>query len=146
MILADVNLLIYAYNSADPRYLGASEWFEKLLASEEKACFCWETVNGFIRVATNSSAMPMPMSLGEAFEVVESWLSTPNSVFLKTAPSHFEILKITSIESDAKGNRFSDAILAAYAISHNATFATTDKHFRMFSGLKLIDPLAAHRG
>ncbi len=143
MILADVNLLVYAYNSSDPRFPRASEWLERLLSSEEKACFCWETVNGFIRVSTNSSAMPVPMSLSEAFEAVESWLSANNTVFLKPAPDHFEILKTTSLESDAKGKRFSDAVLAAYAISHNATFATTDKRFRMFSGLKLIDPLAA---
>jgi len=142
MILADVNLLIYAYNSADPRFPKASEWLEERLNSDEKICFCWETVNRFIRVATNSAAMPIPMSLDEAFTIVESWLSAPNAVFLKPMPNHFEILKATSLESDAKGKRFSDAILAAYAISHSVTFATTDKGFRMFQGLKLIDPLA----
>lgn len=143
MILTDVNLLIYAYNRSDARFPKASDWLERLLNSEEKACFCWETVNGFIRVSTNSSALPVPMSLDEAFAVVESWLAQSNVMFLQPTLNHFEILKKTSTECDSTGKRFSDAVLAAYAISHDATFATTDKHFRMFSGLKLIDPLAA---
>lgn len=142
MILADVNLLIYAYNSADPRFPTASRWLEELLSSDEKAAFCWETINGFIRVSTNSSAMPVPMSLNEAFGAVESWLASANSVFLTPTTDHFDILKITSLESDAKGKLFSDAVLAAYAISHNATFATADKRYRIFAGLRIIDPLA----
>ncbi|CAN5326366.1 type II toxin-antitoxin system VapC family toxin [soil metagenome] len=145
MILADVNLLIYAYNAADGRFPVASKWLEELLNSDEKACFCWETVNGFLRISTNSVAMPIPMSLNESFATVESWLASPNSTFLKPTGDHFKILKEISIEANAVGKRFSDAVLAAYAISHNATFATTDRHFRMFSKLKLIDPLAADR-
>ncbi len=143
MILIDVNLLIYAHNNADPRFPKASGWFEQLLNSDENACFCWETINGFIRVSTNRSALPVPMSLNESFKAVESWLAATNSVFLKPTPDHYDVLKKTSLESDAAGRRFSNAVLATYAITHNLTFATTDKHFRLFSGLKLIDPISA---
>lgn len=145
MILSDVNLLVYAYNRSDERFPAASRWLSDLLNSDETACFCWETINGFIRVSTNSSAMPVPMSLGEAFAVVEDWLATPNSLLLKPTTDHFKILQVTSLEADSKGKQFSDAVLAAYAISHNATFATTDRHFRMFSRLKLIDPLSVNQ-
>ncbi|MGD9630890.1 MAG: TA system VapC family ribonuclease toxin [Pyrinomonadaceae bacterium] len=142
MILVDVNLLIYAYNRSDRRFPKASKWFEGLLNADVATCFCWETVNGFLRVSTNASAMPVPMSLHEAFDVVETWLEAASSVFLKPSANHFDILKRTSIEADARGKRYSDAVLAAYAISHDATFATTDKHFRMFTGLRIIDPIA----
>lgn len=89
--------------------------------------------------------MPVPMSLGEAFAVVKDWLATPNSLLLKPTTDHLKILQVTSLEADSKGKQFSDAVLAAYAISHNATFATTDRHFRMFSRLKLIDPLSVNQ-
>jgi len=35
----------------------------------------------------------------------------------------------------------SDAVLAALAITHNATIASTDRDFRLFKGLKLTNPL-----
>ena len=141
MILTDVNLLIYAYNQADERYPIASKWFEGLMDSQEAACFCWETLNGFIRIVTNKAAVPDALSLKDAFDIVSQWMEQPNFVLLTPTNDHFNVLKRISIEASAVGKRYSDAILAAYAISHHAKFASTDKHFRMFEGLKLIDPL-----
>ncbi len=141
MILPDVNLLIYAYNEADPRFPKAKQWFENLLNSDESACFCWETLNGFIRISTNVAAMPEPLSLVQAFDAVQSWMERPTFVLLTPRPDHLDTLRRTSIDAEAVGKRYSDAVLAAYAISHNARFASTDKHFRMFSDLKLFDPL-----
>ena len=142
MILPDVNLLIYAYNEADPRFPKAKQWFEDLLNSSQTACFCWETLNGFIRISTNSAAMPEPLSLVAAFDVVQNWMEQPTSVLLTPQRDHLEILKQTSLDAGASGKRYSDAVLAAYALSYNAHFATTDKHFRMFRGLKLVDPIS----
>lgn len=142
MILPDVNLLIYAYNEADPRFARAKSWFENLLSSDESTGFCWETLNGFIRVSTNTNAVPAPLSLVQAFDAVQSWLELPNVALLKPKPNHLEILRKTSFDAEAVGRRYADAVLAAYAISHNAVFASSDKHFRMFKGLQLIDPLS----
>ena len=142
MILSDVNILIYAYNEADARFLKAKQWFEELLNSDESACFCWETLNAFIRISTNGAAMPKPLSLVQAFDAVESWMMQPTFVLLTPKRDHLKTLRRTAIDAEAAGKRYSDAILAAYAISHNVHFASTDRHFRMFKGLKLIDPLA----
>lgn len=141
MILIDVNLLVYAYNAADPRFPIASKWLSELFDSTETVCFCWETINGFIRISTNRSAMPIPMTLNESFAAVESWLALPNAKFLTPNHEHFKAIKETSLDANATGGRFSDAVLAAYAISNNAVFATSDRDFRIFSKLKTIDPL-----
>lgn len=144
MILPDINLLIYAHNEADVRYPAAKQWFEDLLNSNKSACFCWETLNGFIRISTNPAAMPKPLSLAQAFNTVQGWMEQPTFVLLTPRPDHMETLRRTAIDAEAAGKRFSDAVLAAYAISYNIRFASTDRHFRMFSKLKLIDPLSDH--
>lgn len=142
MILTDINLLVYAYNKGDERFDIASEWFEGLINGRQTACFCWETINGFIRVSTNKAAMPDPFSIQEAFSIVDDWLGFPNSIFLEPTSDHFDLVRKISIEANAVGGLYSDAVLAAYAISHHATIASTDRDFRLFDGLELINPLS----
>jgi toxin-antitoxin system PIN domain toxin len=141
MILTDVNLLIYAYNKGDSRHARAKKWFEDLMNGTVPACFCWETINGFIRVSTNRAAIPDPFSLREAFSIVDAWLGSANAVFLQPLEDHLDILRKVSLNANATGGLYSDAILAALAISHRATIATTDRNFRLFDGLNLVDPL-----
>jgi toxin-antitoxin system PIN domain toxin len=141
MILTDINILLYAHNADDERFDRASAWFEDLMNGAQLACFCWETINGFIRISTNDKTTPKPYTLREAFLIVEEWLQRPNAIMLEPAKEHRKVLQKISIEANATGNLYSDAILAALAISHDATVASTDRDFRLFDGLKLINPL-----
>jgi toxin-antitoxin system PIN domain toxin len=142
MILPDVNILIYAHNEADQRFERASSWFQQLMSSDERTCFCRETIYGFIRISTNLRAGPRPISLDLAFSIVDGWLSASNALFLDPAPGHYDLLRRIALDADAKGPLFTDAILATYAISNNATIASSDRDFRLFEGLRWIDPLA----
>jgi predicted nucleic acid-binding protein len=45
------------------------------------------------------------------------------------------------VKSQVTGPLVSDATLAALAIEHGATFCTTDRDFRRFEGLKLLNPI-----
>lgn len=143
MILPDVNLLIYAYNTGDPRYAVAGSWFEELMNSSERACFCWETINGFIRISTNPAAMPNPYSLNEAHSIVRSWLASPNALFLHPTENHLDLIQRVGSKANAVGKLHSDAILAAYAVAHDATIASSDRNFRLFTGIKLLNPLSS---
>jgi len=142
MILPDVNLLIYAYNQSDPRFKTASNWFQNIMNGQKSVCFCWETINGFIRIVTNKAAVPYPYTLGETFQLVDEWLAFPNTIFLKPSNDHFELIKKLALDTNAAGTLYPDAVIAAYAISYNATIASCDRDFRLFDGIKLIDPLA----
>lgn len=142
MILPDVNMLIYAHNADDARYELANAWFQDLMTGETRACFCWETVNGFIRVSTNPRALPRPIPLYQAFSVVNDWLESANSLFLNPTSDHMVRLQQVAKKANARGPLFSDAILVTYAISHKATIASTDRDFRLFDGFRLFDPLS----
>jgi toxin-antitoxin system PIN domain toxin len=141
MILPDVNILLYAHNNADKRYKEAKGWLSELLAGDDPACFTHETINGFIRIVTNQRAVPFPISLANAFLVVNDWLDSPNALLLLPTKDHFQILKDLAIASNARGSLFSDAVIAALAIEHGATVATSDVDFSIFTNLKVINPL-----
>lgn len=140
MILIDISVLVSAYNRGDSRHKAARSWFEEIMSTGRPA-FCWETINGFVRVCTNKRAVPNPYSLAEAFDIVKGWLAAPNSSVLEPTAGHLAILESISIDANANGPLYSDAVLAAYAISHNTRLASADRDFRLFDGLRLIDPL-----
>ena len=142
MILPDVNILLYAHNKDDQKFGEASVWLKELLSGATTACFCWETINGFIRVSTNPKAMPSPITLEEAFTIVADWMAAKNSTLLQPTDRHLEVLRKTASDAGVRGSLFSDAVLAALAIDHGATLATTDQDFSRFDGLKIINPLA----
>lgn len=142
MILPDINLLIYAHNQEAAQHAEAKAWLLGLLNGPIPVCFCWETINGFIRISTNARAMQRPLTLEQAFLIVRTWLDSPSAVLLEKTARHMDILFKVSTESDTRGARFSDAVLAALAIEHNATFATGDSDFDRFAGLAVIDPLS----
>jgi toxin-antitoxin system PIN domain toxin len=142
MILPDINVLIYAHNEAARQFERANRWLSELLTGSSRACFCWETINGFVRVSTNTR-LDEPLNLSQALLIVRSWLESPNTVLLRQTPRHIDVLAHVATGADARGPIFSDAVLAAIAIEHNVTLATTDRDFARFEGLKVIDPLAS---
>lgn len=142
MILPDINLLIYAYNSACEEHKVCSVWLEKLLNGNEPVCFSWHTIMGFIRILTTVKMVANPYSPKQAMDIAGEWLSTPVSMMLVPGDGHFAIFRQLVIDSGIAGARLADAHIAALAIEHNATVATSDKDFRGFDGVKLINPLA----
>jgi Predicted nucleic acid-binding protein, contains PIN domain len=143
MILPDANLLIYAYNEAASQREAARQWLKEILLGTETACFCWQTITAFVRVSTNKKIFGNAYSTAEALEVVENWLSAPNVRTLLPTERHFEIFKKVAANGQVSGPMLMDAHLAALAIEHGAALATTDRDFRRFDGLKIINPLAS---
>lgn len=144
MILPDINLLVYAYNSASEQHKVCSAWLEKILNGNEPVCFSWPTIIGFIRILTTVKMVANPYSPKQAMDIAGEWLSTPVSMMLVPGDEHFAIFRQLVIDSGIVGARLADAHIAALAIEHNATVATSDKDFRAFDGVKWINPLSGH--
>ena len=45
------------------------------------------------------------------------------------------------MEAEVSGDLVSDAALAALAIEHGATMVSTDRDFRRFDGIRLLNPV-----
>lgn len=142
MILCDANLLLYAYNVDSADHAKAKEWLEGELSSQSLFCLSWQTITAFIRISTNHRAFPQPLSIKEAAGIVSSWLDRPQCRVLTETEKHWDILAVMLTKEKAVGPLVMDAHLAALAVEHGATLATTDRDFARFSGLKMINPLA----
>jgi len=141
MILADANLLLYAYDEASPHHAGARSWLERSLSGGDLFGLSWQTITAFIRIITNPRAFSNPMSIEEAVGVIGDLLAHPAVVVLTPGERHWTIFRGYLIEGQAFGPLAMDAHLAALATEHGAVLYTTDRDFTRFPALKTLDPL-----
>ena len=66
MIVPDVNLLLYAFNSGSPHYDAARRWWEGLVNGTEQVGLPWAVAISFIRLATHSRMLTPPMTTAQA--------------------------------------------------------------------------------
>jgi toxin-antitoxin system PIN domain toxin len=142
MILVDANLLLYAYDASSKFHARARPWLEELLSGADPVGLAWVTLLAFLRIGTNPRALTRPLPLGEAVQIVSSWLAQPGVVRLEPGDRHWEILSRLLEPAQARGPLVMDAHLAALAIEHGAVLATSDRDFSRFDGLRTVNPLA----
>jgi len=141
VILVDANLLIYAHDSASAHHEVARGWLEETLSRPEQVGLAWVVILAFLRVGTNRRLRPNAPSIAEAVGIVAGWLERPTVALVHPGERHWEILRSLLEEGQAPGPLVMDAHLAALAIEHGATLATTDKDFTRFPGLRVFNPL-----
>jgi hypothetical protein len=139
--VVDANVLLYAYNEDAPQQQKAAEWLTRLVQSGEIIGLPWATLWAFIRISTNSRIWTNPRPAGEAFAIIREWLAQPGVVPLQAGPLHLEILEKLVRDHGVAGPLMTDAVLAALAIEHGASLASTDQDFRRFTGLRWVNPL-----
>ena len=142
MIVPDVNLLVFAYNSDAPRHERARRWLEEALSGREPVGLAWAVLLGFVRLMTHPAVLERPMDAGEALGHVRSWLARPNALVLQPGPRHLDLLDALLEEAGAAAALTTDAHLAALAIENNAVLHSNDADFARFGGLRRRDPLA----
>ena len=141
MITPDANIVLYAYNEDAPNHRKAKQWLEDQFSQTAVFGLSWQVITAFLGISTNPRAFPLPFDLQEAIEIVDEWLALPNVEILTPTANHWTIFQKLINEGQTKAALMMDAHLAALAIEHNATLATTDSDFQKFSQLKSIIPL-----
>lgn len=141
MILPDLNLLLHAYNLRSPRHREARAWWESCLSQRRQIALPWVAVLGFLRLSTGRHVFPNPLSVAEACEIVDSWLTQPQVAPIHPGHRHGEILFHLLKGVGTGGNLTTDAHLAAIAIEHRIELHTTDSDFSRFPGLRWRNPL-----
>ena len=141
MVVADVNLLLYAHVTGFRQHRAAKKWWEALLAGREQVGIAGPALFGFVRLATNRRVLDPPMDVEGAQERVESWLSRAQVRFLQPGPRHLEIAFRLLRELGAAGNLTTDVQLAALAIENQAELHSNDSDFARFPDLRWVDPL-----
>ena len=76
-----------------------------------------------------------------AWERVNEWLAAPVAWVPQPGPRYQEIVGDLIQTHQVRGNLIPDAALAALAIEHGVTLASTDTDFARFRGLRWENPL-----
>lgn len=141
MIVPDLNLLLYAEIAAYSQHARAKRWWEALLSGRDEIGLSPPVMFGFVRIATNRRLYAPPMTVDEALQRLESWLSQPNVRALAPGPRHLEIAFGLLRQLGVAGNLTTDVQIAAYAIENAATLCSNDVDFGRFAGVSWQNPI-----
>ena len=141
MIIPDINLLLYAYDSDSPFHAKAAAWWQDCLSGTEPVRLPQVVVFGFVRIATNARVFQNPMTPAEASGHVRSWLSQPFAQILEPGPDHTNQVLNLLEKLGTAGNLVTDAQIAALALEHGAVLHTADTDFLRFPGLRWFNPI-----
>ncbi len=141
MIIPDVNILIYAHNTAVPEHDLARHWWESALNGTEQIGLDWAVLLGFVRLLSHPAVVERPHSPGELLKRVDAILAVPATRLLVPGKQHAAEMHKLFDHSGAGHRMTTDVHLAALALQLDATLATNDADFARFPGLKTINPL-----
>ena len=144
MIIPDINLLVYAYNSASPAHLQARDWWEASLRAGELIGLAPVAALGFVRLLSNPRVVLRPVPPPVLLDTVQAWLATGRVRLLAPGARHFQIMQELFAQSMAGSNLTTDIHLAALAVEHQGTLCSNDTDFLRFKhpDLVLVNPLA----
>ena len=141
MLLADVNVYVYAFRYDSPRADEHSAWLQDRLTGIEPFGVSELVLSAFVRIVTNHRVYRRPTSPADALEFCDAVLAAPAAVAVRTGARHWSIFTELCRSVGARANVVPDAYLAALAIEHGATWITTDRSFARFPGLRWTTPL-----
>lgn len=136
MVVVDANVLLYAVDSASADHERSRSWLDSSLAGAEAIGLAWVALLAFLRIGTNPSVLPTPMSVDEATAQIEAWLGAPAAVAVQPTARHADLLRGLLRETGSAGNLTTDAHLAVLAIEHGAEIVSYDRDFGRFPGVR----------
>jgi uncharacterized protein len=142
VIVLDANILLYAYDAASDQHTKARQWLEQTLSGAAPVGLPWQTLAAFARIVTNPRLSGKRFTIAEVIEIVEQWIGQPNVRLLGPGEHHWNFLRQTIIEGQARGPLITDAQLAALTIEYGGVLHTTDRDFSRFPGLRWQNPIA----
>jgi toxin-antitoxin system PIN domain toxin len=141
MIIPDINLLIYAYNTGAPFHETAKLWWEERLSGYTSVGLTWIAVHGYLRIMTSTRILENPLRPEEALQDIEDWMKRDCVEIISPGPRHMKILSSLLESVGVAGNLTTDAVLAAISIEYQAELHSNDSDFSRFPGLKWVNPL-----
>lgn len=141
MIVADVNVLVYAFDTSSTNHERYRTWLTSALTQRGEFALVDTVLSGFVRVVTHPKIFSEPVATGDALEFVDAIIEAPASTWLPTGRATWNTMAtLATADSAIRGNHIPDAYLASLALAHRARFATADRGFARYRGLDWFDP------
>lgn len=141
MIVPDVNLLVYAYNTSAHQHNAARHWWDGLLNGTEPVGLPWAVITGFVRLMTNPRIVAAPLTPEQAVSDIWDWLHRDHIFLIDPGPQHLDLLLGNLVAVSAGADWVTDAHIAALATEHGAVVHSNDADFGRFPGLRWHNPL-----
>jgi toxin-antitoxin system PIN domain toxin len=143
MIILDANLLLYSHIPSFKQYDKSKVWLENTISDgNEIVGLSWQVIKAFFRIGTNQRLFDVPLSAEQAVEKIEVILAQPLVELVLPTSKHWNFFTKILKDEQIIGDLVMDAHLAALALEHNASIASTDKDFSRFTNyIKVINPL-----
>jgi toxin-antitoxin system PIN domain toxin len=141
VILADVNVLVYAHRQDLPQHDRFSAWLGEEVESGRSFALCDASLTGFLRIVTNGRVFTDPTPLDVALRSIKELREQPGAIHIGPGVRHWEIFTKLCSAVGARGNDVPDAYLAALAIESGSELVTADRGFGRFPGLRWSNPV-----
>ena len=139
----DVNILLYASDSASPLHEPAASFLDECVQGSGVFYLGWPTVMGYLRIATHVAVFERPLTPVQAAANIEALLTLPHTRLLAEDERFWKMFRATTADIPTRGNLVPDAHLAALLREHGIkTLYTHDRDFRRFDFLDVRDPFA----
>lgn len=135
MILADVNVLIYAFRKDSHEHEKYKEWLESVVNGSSAYGVSPQVLASVIRVCTHPRIFARPSSQSDAFAFCRAVLEQPSATVMTPGDRHWSIFEDLCRASKATGNLAQDAWFAALALEAGCDWITTDRDYARFPGL-----------
>jgi len=141
VILADVNVLVYAFRREAPRHQHYQEWLTELVGGDEELALHEIPLAGFLRIVTNARIFTRPAPAEIALHFVDRLISAPRARWLSAADVIWSRLRsLVRDDPGLTGNLVPDALLASLALANGCRLATADRGFARYPRLVWFDP------
>jgi toxin-antitoxin system PIN domain toxin len=141
MIVVDVNLLIYAYDTTCADHNKARAWVEAAFSGDEPIGLPWQNISAFIRIMTYPGLFGERFIMRQVLSIFDEWIEMAHIRVLSPGEDHWEFFREMLVGGDVRGKLTSDAALAALTIEYGGVLYTADRDFARFPGLRWVNPL-----
>jgi len=139
----DVNVLLFASDTASPFYRRAAEFLEERAKGPDILYLAWSTVMSYLRISTHPAIFANPLQPEEAAHNAETLLRLPHVRMLAEEEGFWDLYREVTQKMPTRGNDVPDAHLATLLRQHGvSTLYTNDRDFRKFAFLSVRDPFA----
>jgi uncharacterized protein len=142
VILLDVNILVDAFRSDQPRHPAIRTWLDSVVDGEAAFGVPEHALSGFLRIVTHPRLFQEPDEVEDALDFAERLRDLPHAIGARPGDRHWSIFTRLCRVTRAVGNTVPDAYLAAMAIESGSEMVTGDRGFARFPGLRWRDPVA----
>ena len=143
MLALDTNVLLDSANEDSEFHAACHQLLTQWRNEPTDVFLTWNVCYEFMRVTTHPRYLVVTLEPGQAWQFLETLLSSPGFELLVATPRHAAVLAQTLAEvPEAGGNLIFDLHTAVLMREHGIRrICTRDRDFGRFPFLEVVDPL-----